>query len=84
MLDIACNNEQASNMWKQPDNLQLRLKDARAGLSISTLLILATPQLPKKKEAAKRAVISLWDFSVDSESPGRLASHPFFFLYYIY
>lgn len=29
--------------------LQLRLKDARAGLSISTLLILATPQLPKTR-----------------------------------
>lgn len=55
MLDIPCNNEQASNMWKQPDNLQLRLKDARAGLSISTLLILATPQLPKKKRGCKKS-----------------------------
>lgn len=61
MLDIACNGEQASNHVETAIYLQLRLKNARAGLTGSTLLILATPPpAAKNKEATRRAVISLW------------------------
>lgn len=55
--------------------LQLRLKNARAGLTVSTLLILATP-LPAAKEEQWAAC---GDFGADNENPGRLAFHSFFF-----